>query len=262
MNTAPTAAALAFSAQAAHFDKAEEANAILKSWRQRIYDQVDQHLSPGSDILELNAGTGIDALRFANLGHHVLATELAAGMMDVLRAKTAGVANVTCKQLSFDHLHSLEGSYDLIFSNFGGLNCTENLSLVTSQFKRLVKPGGRVTLVIMPPMAPWEWLRLLRGNTSQAFRRLQKQGSRANVEGHMFTTWYYSLYDLRQLMTKDFVLEKATGLGSISPPPASLKVHAQWPSLTKFLERVDKILSRFPPFNRWADHLIVTFRKL
>jgi ubiquinone/menaquinone biosynthesis C-methylase UbiE len=52
----------AFSKQAVIFDNIYSGNIIIQYKRQRVRDHVSQWLSPGSKILELNAGTGEDAV--------------------------------------------------------------------------------------------------------------------------------------------------------------------------------------------------------
>ena len=63
--------AAAFSQQAAVFDAIEAPNAILHWMRGRVRRHVLDLLPPGSHLLELNAGTGLDAAFFAGQGHRV-----------------------------------------------------------------------------------------------------------------------------------------------------------------------------------------------
>lgn len=67
--------------------------------RHQVYAHVEKYLIPKSRILELNAGTGIDALFFIWAGHQVHATDLADGMISQIKAKISkhGLANqLTC----------------------------------------------------------------------------------------------------------------------------------------------------------------------
>src|SRR3954463_5975746 len=56
----------AFSKQASHYDEDDFSNRILLDWRDKVYAHVNPFLKPCSSILELNAGTGIDALHFVH----------------------------------------------------------------------------------------------------------------------------------------------------------------------------------------------------
>ncbi len=59
----------------------------------------------------------------------------------------------------------------MIFSNFAGLNCTGKLDQVLLSFDPLLKPGGLVTLVLLPPFCVWETALVLKGKFKTAFRR-------------------------------------------------------------------------------------------
>ena len=48
---------------------------------------LEEFLSPGDNIFELNAGTGIDAVYFAEKGHSVFAIDNAEGMLIELEKK-------------------------------------------------------------------------------------------------------------------------------------------------------------------------------
>ncbi len=79
----------AFSKQSAIFDELYSSNLIIQYKRQRVRDHLLQFLKPGSNVLELNAGTGDDAIWFAEHGHHVHATDISTGMQEKLMEKVS-----------------------------------------------------------------------------------------------------------------------------------------------------------------------------
>src|SRR5436190_17384955 len=167
----------AFSKQSTHYDADDARNVILHSWRQQVYAHVDPSLKPGSRILELNAGTGIDAMHFIKNDHTVHCIDISEGMIQQIEGKRQRFqleSKLTCQLCSFDDLEKIEGTFDFIFSNFGGLNCIDRLETVTSQLTRLLKPGGLVTWVVMPPVSLWELSWILKGHRRNALRRFQK----------------------------------------------------------------------------------------
>src|ERR1700761_7217805 len=85
-------AADAFTGQSALFDDLYSTNTIINYKRERVRDHVLQYLSPGSSILELNSGTGEDALFFAGKGHKVHATDISTGMQQELKRKVLAAA--------------------------------------------------------------------------------------------------------------------------------------------------------------------------
>lgn len=235
----------AFSAQSIHYDADDTVNRVIADLRKQVYLHVARFMKPGSRILELNAGTGIDASYFVSHGHSVLATDLSDGMINELKKK-----DLEARQLSYENLDQLQNQqFDYIFSNFGGLNCIDDLGKVTKHLPSLVKPGGYVTWVIMPPVCLWEILSL-------TFRRFHKNGVMAHIDGHYFRTWYHSLDDIKRSFGDQFKFVESEGLAALSPPPYKTDFFAY-----NLLRKIDRALNRTFPFNRWADHIIVTFCK-
>lgn len=254
----------AFSKQSIHFDSDDQSNPILKLWRKRVYNHVNQYIKPSSTILEINAGTGIDALYFVKQGHIVHTTDLSTGMISQIKQKSKIFelkGRLTYQQCSFEELDSIGiNKVDYLFSNFGGLNCTNDLSKVTCHFPQLLNPEGIVTLVIMPPFSPWELLWVFKGKLKQALRRLSKQGTLAHLENENFRIYYHSISSIKKALGTSFQLIKCESLGVCSPPPGSVQFHAKHPRLTKLLERLDTSLANIMPFNRWGDHIIATYQ--
>jgi len=254
----------AFSKQSYHYDADDRANPILQDMRDQVYTHVNRYLKREGSILELNAGTGIDAVHFASSGHHVHATDLSSGMIRQIMAKIQLPSvgdRLTCQQLSFDQLDQIEGrKFDYVFSNFGGLNCIRDLSRVTKHLKPLLNTDAYITFVIMPPVSLWELAWIFKGNPRQAFRRLHKNGVKAHLEGEFFETYYHSLREITNAFGSNYKLMRSEGLCSLSPPPSPGHFALKHPQLYKTLRQLDSFVRLVPPFNRWADHLIVTFK--
>ena len=256
----------AFSAQAPNFDSYEKTNIILQWMRRQVYKHDEGFLSPGDSIFELNAGTGIDAVYFAQKGHSVFAIDNAEGMLNELEKKVQSFhleEKIRFARCSFTELQTLpEYRFDHIFSNFGGLNCVADLQSVTNQLPRFLKSGATVTFVIMPRVCPWELLHIITGNSKLAFRRFSKNGTTANIEGFQFLTYYFSPEQVVRSFDKRFTLVKLRGLASLSPPPQMIDFVRKHPRLYGLLTRLDERCSTLPPFNRWADHCIITMKYL
>ncbi|SRR5258706_858754 len=253
----------AFSKQSLHYDVDDLQNPLLQAMRLQVYNHVSKLINKPCRILELNAGTGIDALHFVLQGHTVHATDLSEGMIERIRQKVMSAQledQLTFQQLSYDQLDKLDGQkFDFIFSNFGGLNCVDDLSEVTKNIWRILNPGGYVTWVIMPPVCVWEILTFLKGNRN-AFRRFKKNGVIAHLEGKQFRVWYHSLRSIRKAFGENFRLVHHEGLAALSPPPHATDFLVKHPALYKMLERADVAVRNYFPFNRWADHIVVSFQ--
>jgi len=252
----------AFSHQSFVFDDYESGNVILKWMRSVTRLHLLRYLNAGDKILELNSGTGLDAVFLAEKGYRVHCIDIAEGMLNKLDEKIKIKElqeKISFQELSFTNLNNLEEkSFDYIFSNFGGLNCAENLSSVFSQFSEILKPGGKVTLIIIPPICPWEIALAFKGNFKTAFRRFHKKGIEANVEGIKFQTYYYTVSDAQKALGNQFKLIELQGLASFSPPPYMENFPKKFPVFYRYLKRLDNRLSHNFPFNRCADHFILT----
>src|SRR5688572_21472984 len=218
-------AAEAFDLQAPLFDDLFSNDGIIQYKRYRVRAHVAPFLRPHSNILELNAGTGEDALYFAGLGHRVHATDISKMMLSQLHKKvqSGGMSHlITHEQCSYNHLDRLiqRGPYDHIFSNFAGLNCTENLRQVLLSCHSLLKPEGMIHIVIMPPFCLWESLLLLKGDFKTATRRWLHTGSGvpAKVEGKSFRCWYYQPAKIRRAVKGKLEVVKTEGLCTLVPP--------------------------------------------
>jgi ubiquinone/menaquinone biosynthesis C-methylase UbiE len=260
-------AARAFSRQSAVFDALYKENIIIQYKRARVRSHAGKYLPQNSNILELNAGTGEDAVYFAQQGHTVHATDISAGMQQKLREK-AGVAGldnlVTTEICSFTQLENLanKGPYDLVFSNFAGLNCTGELDKVLRSFAGLLKTGGVATLVIMPRFCLWETLLALRGNFKNAFRRFKdKNGVTANVEGVKFLCWYYKPSYIIKTLRPAFDVLGVEGLCTIVPPSYFENFPKKFPRLYKTLTALENRLKDKWPWKYMGDYFIISLKK-
>jgi len=260
-------AAEAFNRQSAVFDKIYSENIIVAYKRKRVRDHVLRFLSSKSKILELNAGTGDDAVFFAQQGHAVHATDIAEDMQNRLRLKVQqyGLNDLVSTELcSYTTLENLQqkGPYDLVFSNFAGLNCTNNLDKVLRSLSLLLKPGGVATMVIMPGFCLWETILAAKGDFKTAFRRLKtKKGTPAHIEGVHFLCWYYSPKFLIQQLKGKLELIDLEGLCTLVPPSYFEKFPYKHPSLLQHLEKWESGLKRKWPWKYIGDYYIISFRK-
>ncbi len=266
-NMNETLAEAAFSRQSVVFDELYAGNTIVNYKRERVRDHVLKYMAPGNSILELNAGTGEDATFFARKGFKVHATDISVGMQSELKKKALENkldGMISTELCSFTKLDQLEnkGPYDLIFSNFAGLNCTNELDKVLASFDSLLNPGGVVTLVILPKFCLWEMLLLFKGKFRTAFRRFfSKTGTKAHVEDTYFKCWYYNPSYIIKRIRNNFQVLGIEGLCTIVPPSYIEGFAEKHPRAYRFLkEKEDKLKSRWP-WKYIGDYYIISLRK-
>ncbi len=254
----------AFTKQSLIYDSYEDNNKILFWMRKQVRNAALSFLKKDDTILELNSGTGTDAIFFAKKGFKILATDLSDGMIDKIehKVKDEKLSNfIDVMQCSYTNLHQIHNQkFDFIFSNFGGLNCVSDLRLVTKHFSSVLKNNGIVCLVIMPPVCPWEIIQLIRGKIKFAFRRFNKSGLSANIEGVSFLTYYFSHRKIMNALGPNFKLLKLMSLGFFTPIPQMEVFQNKFPRLLGFLNSLDEITAAYFPFNRIGDHIIVVAR--
>jgi SAM-dependent methyltransferase len=232
--------------------------------RSHIRELVERELPDGGSILEINAGSGIDAAYFAAKGYRVHATDIAPGMLAATAEKAAALESgdrLTHEALSFTELGNVRGGpYDLVFSNLGGLNCTDDLAAVTTQLPHVLRPGGAIVFVLMPPVCPWELAQALRGHLRTATRRLKRGGTLAHVEGELVRTWYHAPGRLQRALSPDFETVSLRSFCLFCPPSFFHGFARRHPRVVKTLMRLDDALCRFWPFNRAGDFYALVAR--
>jgi ubiquinone/menaquinone biosynthesis C-methylase UbiE len=257
----------AFSQQSKRFDQFYSGNTIIQYKRERVRDHLQQLLRPESFILELNSGTGEDATWLAQHGYTVHATDISAGMMNELKQKIRSSRvedKVSTEICSFTELKKLinKGPYDCIFSNFAGLNCTDELDKVLHSFSPLLKSKGIVTLVILPKFCLWEFLLVFKGRFKTAFRRFfSRKGRTAHLEGHYFKCWYYDPSYIIHHLKKDFDVISIEGLCTLVPPSYIENFAEKHPKKYNWLKaKEDKWKTKWP-WKNIGDYYIISLRK-
>lgn len=254
----------AFSRTAEKYDSFAEDHPHLTRMRNKVYAHVMRHAPRGARILELNAGTGTDAVELARRGYFVHATDIAPGMLRRLREKVDKLGlqeRVAMEQRSFLSLENIMGApFDVVFSNLGGLNCIPDLTSVIGQLPQILKPGSIVIWVLMPHICLWEMAEVLRGNFKLAFRRLSHGAVQANLEGLNFNVYYFSPRQVLEWFGSQFELLAMEGLSVITPTAESKNFAKMYPRLYDALSWLDDRLSPRWPWCSWGDFYILTMR--
>ena len=112
----------------------------------------------------------------------------------------------------------------------------------------------------MPPVCPWEILLIFRGHLKTAFRRFNKSGTPANVEGKQFISFYHSPKKVIEALGENFKKIQLFGLNSLIPPPYMKNFPLKFPLIFNQLVYFDGKFSGIFPFNSLADHFILTMQ--
>jgi len=192
----------AFDAAAQSYDQDFTQSAIGKLQRGRVLKYLDQQFGSNKGslkILELNCGTGYDALYFLKKGHSVVATDLSGEMLAATESRCRQFVEngkLTIERLDINEIEQFgsDVSFDLVFSNFAGLNCLEKGSLqkANKRIYQLLKPGGRFVSILLSRSCMWEQLYFgIKGEPQKALRRKSTEAVSAHVSGLCVDTYYW-----------------------------------------------------------------------
>ena len=251
----------AFSSISKEYDTAE--TFLHKQYRNQVRNNLNKYIKSNMNVLEVNAGTGIDALFLLQNYDITLTTiDISDTMIEYMKRKRSEF-NLQDRwqifQLSFTELQELNNQkFHLIFSNFGGLNCLENLTYFTNNLETILYPNAVISLVIMPKICLWEIKDILKGNWKYATRRWFGK-TIAKINNNPFEVYYYNYNEILKNFKK---LYKQICLQSIAPfsPIAdinNLSFVSKYPTLFKQLIKLDNVFNKSFPFNRIGDYLIV-----
>jgi len=256
----------AFDGVAADYDKVFTDSEIGRVQRDAVWAVLAKTFRQGDRILELNCGTGEDALFLGRRGVSVLACDASAEMVTVARRRsfteTTG-AQIEFQQLSTEDIADLgpTRAFDGAFSNFSGLNCVADLQATADALSTLVRPGASLLLCLSTRYCLAEIVYFLcRGNPEKALRRCNGY-SAANVAGIEFGVHYWTVRQLRAAFSPHFRLISHKGIGVAVPPSYCESWVRMHPVAFKFLRLLEPALASFPILRATGDHVLLHFEK-
>jgi len=255
-----------FDAAASLYDQEFDGHRPTVRLRQIMMKVFLRYFPIHSSLLELNCGTGTDAIALANHRMTVYATDDSPAMVSSAREKVsmAGLtSHIIVDRLSFDQLDQLRGKvFDGVYSNFGGLNCAPDLSSIAADVSVLLKPGGFFVLCVMTDFSIWETTAfLLRLRWQSAFRRLRRDGVDARVHETTLRIYYHSPDSIRSAFEPWFELVEMGGLSVFTPPPGAAKTNRVLRPIIPLLDLLDNAVYRWYPFRRIGDHCYIVMRR-
>ncbi|MCB9232660.1 MAG: methyltransferase domain-containing protein [Bacteroidia bacterium] len=262
----------AFDGAASAYDVVFSHSPIGRIQRRFVWDYLEQELEGKSplNILELNCGTGEDALFLAKMGHQITATDLSPEMVSLTRDKAneAGFGEqVHTRVCGFERVgEEFEGNaFDWIFSDFGGWNCTDanGIRQLGQNLARLQPAGGRLTVVIMARQCLWETAYFgLRLQMGKAFRRWGGGPVTAQLNPGTVKVWYFHPKEIIRLLAPHYQLRALRPIGFCVPPSYLDPFFLRHPGWLGKLEKQDRRLAKRSGLSRFSDHYLVDFTRI
>ncbi|MCF6128458.1 methyltransferase domain-containing protein [Flavobacterium sp. AS60] len=250
-----------FDKVAVNYDSTFTNSEIGKLQRNSVYKQLSKQLDSIQNVLEINCGTGEDAIWFAKQNYNVTATDISPKMIEVAKSK----ANLNFKTADINSIASIFESekFDLIFSNFGGLNCLSKSELEKFFVNgdSILSEKGKLALVIMPKNTLWEQFYFLaKARFSSIFRR-KKEFVLADVDGEKVATYYYNPKDIVNLAEANFEIVATKPIGFFVPPSYLEPFFKNKKGLLGFLNSFENRIKNWQFLSKYADHYIIILQK-
>lgn len=260
------AAGAVFDRLAPTYDHEFTDSLIGRAQRQAVWKILLDHFQPGDNILELNCGTGEDALFLAR--HNISVFACDASQQMIVRAEHrlerdhAPLSVVFC-HLPTERIDELNPAvrFDGMFSNFSGLNCVEDLSPVAASLARLVKPGSHLLLCLSTRVCLTEILYYLAcGQLRKALRRVSGSTS-ATLDGASLTVFYPRIPQVERAFAPHFRLRARTGIGVAIPPSYLEPWVRRHPHLFQRLCLLESLVARIPLLRSTGDHVLLDLER-
>lgn len=258
-------ASAAFDRMAGSYDAIFTQSVIGRAQRQVIWDALKRTFRARDRVLELNCGTGEDALFLARREISVLACDASPGMIAIAerrKALEAPGASLQFRVLPNEDLSLLPSSpFDGALSNFSGLNCVADPRQTALQLARLVKPGGPVLICISTRVCLWEigWY-VAQMKFSKAFRRVRGR-TIAHLDQVSVPVWYPTIRRMRNLFSPWFELRSVRAVGLFVPPSYVELWARKYRRVLAMLEKMDRVFSGWLLVRAFGDHVLLEFER-
>jgi hypothetical protein len=152
--------------------------------------------------------------------------------------------------------------FDGAFSNFGGLNCVEDLGSVAAELANLLKPGAPLVLCLANRVCAWEILWYgVQGDWQKALRRLRRNGIEASLGSTRVHVWYPTVRELTRTFAPLFRLKSYRGVGVFIPPSYLEHWARRHTSGLRICEWLDGVITPWRVLRNCGDHVLLHFER-
>lgn len=265
----PTLSLAPFDALAETYDRTFTDSSIGRAQRRAVWRELGRVFHPGDHVLEIGCGTGVDACYLARRGVRVWACDSSPRMIAMTARRVASGAQsdlVTTYLLPAEQIRNLAPCepFSGVFSNFGALNCVDDLSSLARDLGKLLKRGATALLCLMGRYCAWEiaWY-LAQGNARKAMRRFNPAGLTVSLtDTAKVHVRYPTVHWLARTFSPEFRLRHVRGIGIAVPPSYLEPVASRYPFWLRAMAKADSFLEHCPGVRAAADHILLNFERV
>jgi SAM-dependent methyltransferase len=259
----------AFDRAAASYTAEYAANPVMAWLTEDTFDRLCRLFPPGSRLLEIGCGPGEMAVRLAEAGRIVVASDISPAMIaQVARRAATCPARARLSWLAAPAAEvgaHVQGPFDGAYSNFGPLNCEPDLARFAGALAQLLRPGAAFLGSVMNRACAWEigW-GLIRLRPRAAFRRLGRGWQTARMSAGPgeppteFPVRFYSPGEFAAALGPAFCTEQIAGYPVLIPPPY---LAGRLPWAVRRLAGLERRLRSLPGLRGLGDHFLIVSRR-
>jgi hypothetical protein len=159
--------------------------------------------------------------------------------------------------------HFENEKFDLVFSNFGGINCIDENAVeqLCRDLSSITALNGFLLLTVMSRSCLWEILYYsFKGKFSTAFRR-QKKSVLFKVNGSSIPVFYHSPGSIKKMFQSKFEPVQTYPVGLFIPPSYLEKQFLNRRHWLNRLDRWEDVWSKYSLFSSFADHFCIVLKR-
>ena len=237
-------------------------NVHLRQVSARVLHQL---FPPGSRVLEIGCGTGLETMALAESGVDIVALDISRKMLIELdrKARAASLSDrIEIRRGLAGDLSSIfadlgPGAFDGAFSHFGALNCEPRLDGLPGALHRLVRPGGKISLGVLNRTSVAEMVLYTAAHQPRhAMARLDGK-LRSGLSSFGVAVFPLGAAAVRRLFSPFFAQEKLLGVSVLLPPAHLGRRLLPHPELLAVLEWVDGAVAGWPLVRNLGDYFLM-----
>ncbi|MEO8082974.1 MAG: methyltransferase domain-containing protein, partial [Ardenticatenales bacterium] len=277
--------ATAFDALAARYDEHFTEHPAGRIVREAVWRVTDARFGAGDRVLDLGCGTGADAVHLAERGCDVVALDASPAMVQRTRAAAAAAGPAVDRRVRAAVADIADGAgwaaadaaeevvdgvdggmrdcggraFDGALSDFGVLNCIEDLGPLGDALAARMAPGGRFVAVVMARFCAWETAAgVLGGDRRRATRRWSGRAM-ADLGTGPWPVWYRTPGAIVRGLGPSWSLVRSVPIGAVVPPTWAVRAGGRFdrPWLWRAWSVLEAVARRVPTASGWADHVLL-----